>query len=129
MLKTFDFIKSTGRSKWKGVYSFSKLSRLIVLSLRLKLNLNLNSHSKLSPSVLYRMIRPNLKTQIPLYSRASMVLPCNIGSIVRIYTGKKYVRTTLSSSSVGFKFGEFTLTTKMHKIHKDSKLKLRNKKK
>ena len=55
-----------------------------------------------------------------VWSRASIILPHNIGKQFKIYNGKGWVLRTVIESMVGQKFGEFSVTKKrvVHKINK-----------
>ena len=45
--------------------------------------------------------------------RAAIILPKHIGFFFKVHSGKNSVKINVTSEMVGFKFGEFTLTTKM----------------
>ncbi|KAL9239308.1 hypothetical protein vseg_013643 [Gypsophila vaccaria] len=53
-----------------------------------------------------------------IWSRRSSILPEFVGSVVRIYNGKSFVRCKITEAKVGHKFGEFAFTRKRrpHKI-------------
>lgn len=47
-------------------------------------------------------------------SRSSYILPYLIGRKLEVYNGKDFVRVTITSSMVGLKLGELSLTRKEH---------------
>lgn len=47
-----------------------------------------------------------------IWSRRSTILPEFVGSSVRIYNGKTFVRCKITEGKVGHKFGEFSFTRK-----------------
>ncbi|KAA0064877.1 hypothetical protein IC582_006133 [Cucumis melo] len=47
-----------------------------------------------------------------IWSRGSMILPEFVGSTVRVYNGKNFVRCKITEGRVGHKFGEFAMTRK-----------------
>jgi len=60
-----------------------------------------------------------------IWSRRSTILPEFVGSVVRIYNGKSFVRCKITEGKVGHKFGEFAFTRKRrpHKMDTGSKKK------
>ncbi|KNA05857.1 hypothetical protein SOVF_186490 [Spinacia oleracea] len=52
-----------------------------------------------------------------IWSRRSSILPEFVGTVVRIYNGKSFVRCKINEAKVGHKFGEFAFTRK-RKPHK-----------
>ncbi|CAO2840174.1 unnamed protein product [Amaranthus hypochondriacus] len=57
-----------------------------------------------------------------IWSRRSTILPEFVGSVVRIYNGKSFVRCKITEGKVGHKFGEFAFTRKRnpHNIKADT---------
>nr|AOC61554.1 ribosomal protein S19 [Gloeotilopsis planctonica] len=49
---------------------------------------------------------------ISVYQRSSTILPEMIGSTVRIHSGQKFVKLSISEHTVGYKFGEFAPSKK-----------------
>ena len=54
--------------------------------------------------------KENLKKQIKLWSRRSVIPAFLIGSTVLIYNGKEFKKVVITREKVGFKFGEFCTT-------------------
>jgi ribosomal protein S19 len=55
-----------------------------------------------------------LQTSPPaqIYQRSSTIVPGMIGDTVKIHTGHKFVKLTITEHTVGYKFGEFAPTKK-----------------
>ncbi|RAL42334.1 unnamed protein product [Cuscuta campestris] len=64
-------------------------------------------------------------TNKKIWSRRSTILPEFVGSVVRIYNGKNFVRCKITEGKVGHKFGEFAMTRKRrpHKMDTNTKKK------
>ena len=63
-----------------------------------------------------------------VWSRASIILPENIGKQFKIHNGKGWILRSVIESMVGHKFGEFSVTKK-RVIHKTNKRRQTSKKK
>ena len=77
------------RSKWKGPY----------LSTRLLKNKTLKDRSK-------------------ELSRSSTIMPFFVGKIYEIHNGLKRIPLKVTSSMIGYKFGEFLMTKKVSRYNK-----------
>nr|WVH37061.1 ribosomal protein S19 [Meteora sporadica]WVH37091.1 ribosomal protein S19 [Meteora sporadica] len=86
------------RSSWKGKYMDSFLY---------------------NPSFLKKF----KKKKVKIWSRRSTILPEFIGITVGIYNGRKFNYVHITENMVGHKFGEFSSTRKLGKIHNVSKKK------
>jgi len=65
----------------------------------------------------------NLRPVLPVYSRASTILPDFVGLKVMIHNGIRFTTITINKLMVGRKFGEFAYPKRMGmSIHKVSKI-------
>ncbi|XP_050214051.1 40S ribosomal protein S19, mitochondrial-like [Mercurialis annua] len=55
-----------------------------------------------------------------IWSRRSVILPEFVGSNVRIYNGKTFVRCKITETKVGHKFGEFAYTRKRRHLRQSA---------
>ena len=79
------------RSSYKLPYTAKSLSRL-------KNNLNSRINTSKQPGI--------------VYSRSSTITPEMIGLNVKIHSGQKFVNFLITEHTIGYKFGEFSLTKK-----------------
>lgn len=73
------------------------------------------------PYINYLLFNESIKnpdsSTIRTMSRSSVILPAFIGKLFEVYTGRTYTRVYVEEKMVGHKFGEFSFTRKMGKIH------------
>jgi len=64
-------------------------------------------------------ILKNLKNKNKqIFERSSTILPQFIGSIIKIYNGKRFIKVKITNMMIGHKFGEFALTRQPFKYKK-----------
>lgn len=61
------------------------------------------------------------KSPITSKSRNSTILHCFIGYTFQIYRGNKFIKVIVDPEMVGRKFGEFSPTRVVRRIHKKAK--------
>jgi small subunit ribosomal protein S19 len=64
------------------------------------------------------------KVNQKIWSRASTIPNCLVGTIVSVYNGCEFKRIIITRKRIGFKFGEFSLTRKFRIKKKITKIKL-----
>jgi len=64
---------------------------------------------------IYTLLKKNFfKTR----NRAELVIPALLGKIVKIYTGRVYIKLKITQEMLGFKLGSFSVTRVTRKINK-----------
>lgn len=101
------------RSLWKAPFSGEQLDQL-------------SSKARRAPA--RRLSRSDLerrayKVEKRVWSRASTILPADLGRQVQVHNGKNWVRVQVSEEMIAHKYGEFASTRKknMHKSKSSKK--------
>ncbi len=73
---------------------------------------------KIPRVIAYNRIQQNDKFNIK--DRGLIITPEYVNQRVGIYNGRKFMQKTIKKQMIGMKFGEFAITKKMGRIHKDN---------
>ena len=63
---------------------------------------------------IYTTLRQNTKKVFFLKKKNSTILPEFIGLLVKVYNGFRFIDLVVSPNMVGYKFGSFVSTRKLH---------------
>jgi ribosomal protein S19 len=61
------------------------------------------------------------KNRIKIIKKSSTIIPQLVGSAVKVYSGRKYIKITITEEMTGHKIGEFTPTRERFEFKKKSK--------
>lgn len=64
--------------------------------------------------MVYKNLSNSLKKVYFLKTKNSVILPVFIGKIVKIYNGRFFFNLRITTAMVGYKFGIFVFTRKLH---------------